>query len=89
MKTPRDGRTKVYRMLDALWPALDAATGATPLAFELRGKPMALPPWVILRHVVNHATYHRGQIASKLKRLASSRAYGSGLLRRDQLSPQA
>ena len=28
-----------------------------------------LPPWVVLRHVVNHATYHRGQIASKLKRL--------------------
>jgi uncharacterized damage-inducible protein DinB len=23
----------------------------------------------VLRHVVNHPTYHRGQVASKLKRL--------------------
>ena len=23
--------------------------------------------WAILRHIVNHSTYHRGQIASKLK----------------------
>ena len=29
-----------------------------------------LPPWVILRHVVNHATYHRGQVAAKLKRFS-------------------
>jgi uncharacterized damage-inducible protein DinB len=28
-----------------------------------------LPPWAVLRHVVNHSTYHRGQVASKLKRL--------------------
>jgi uncharacterized damage-inducible protein DinB len=28
-----------------------------------------LPPWVVLRHIVNHSTYHRGQVASKLKRL--------------------
>ena len=35
-----------------------------------RGKLSAvLPPWVVLRHVVNHSTYHRGQVASKLKRL--------------------
>ena len=29
---------------------------------------LLLPPWVVLRHVVNHTTYHRGQVASKLKR---------------------
>ena len=28
-----------------------------------------LTPWVVLRHIVNHSTYHRGQVASKLKRL--------------------
>ena len=27
-----------------------------------------LPPWAVLRHIVNHSTYHRGQVASKLKR---------------------
>ena len=34
-----------------------------------RGRTANLPPWVIFRHVVNHGTYHRGQVASKLKRL--------------------
>ena len=27
-----------------------------------------LPRWAMLRHIVNHSTYHRGQVASKLKR---------------------
>jgi uncharacterized damage-inducible protein DinB len=40
-----------------------------PRTFEIRGKSWVLPPWAVLRHVVNHATYHRGQVASKLKRL--------------------
>ena len=29
------------------------------------------PFWVILRHVVNHETYHRGQISSMLRRLGA------------------
>lgn len=36
---------------------------------SLKGEPRTMPFWAGLRHVVNHATYHRGQIASKLKRL--------------------
>jgi uncharacterized damage-inducible protein DinB len=27
-----------------------------------------LPRWALLRHIVNHSTYHRGQVAAKLKR---------------------
>jgi uncharacterized damage-inducible protein DinB len=27
------------------------------------------PLWTALRHVVNHVTYHQGQVASKLARL--------------------
>ena len=35
----------------------------------LRRRPgTTLPPWAVLRHLVNHTTYHRGQVASKLKR---------------------
>ena len=35
---------------------------------------MTLPPWVVLRHIVNHTTYHRGQVASKLKRFGIQQA---------------
>jgi uncharacterized damage-inducible protein DinB len=41
---------------------------ATPMTLRGRGRSMVLPPWAILRHVVNHSSYHRGQVASKLKR---------------------
>jgi uncharacterized damage-inducible protein DinB len=33
-----------------------------------KGVVTSAPLWALLRHVVNHGTYHRGQIASKLKR---------------------
>jgi uncharacterized damage-inducible protein DinB len=60
---------QAYQILDGLWPALTPEHLAAPRAFQLRGRSWVLPPWVVLRHVVNHATYHRGQVASKLKRL--------------------
>ena len=41
---------------------------ATAMTLRGRGRTLVLPPWVILRHVVNHSSYHRGQVASKLKR---------------------
>jgi uncharacterized damage-inducible protein DinB len=42
---------------------------ATPLTMRRGSRSAVLPPWVVLRHIVNHSTYHRGQVASKLKRL--------------------
>lgn len=36
---------------------------------DLQGKEHSLPLWCVFRHVANHATYHRGQAASKLKML--------------------
>jgi uncharacterized damage-inducible protein DinB len=59
---------QAYLLLDSLWLALTPERLRTLRTFELRGKPLNLPPWVVLRHVVNHSTYHRGQVASKLKR---------------------
>ena len=41
---------------------------ATPVTLRRRGRVATLPPWAVLRHIVNHSTYHRGQVASKLKR---------------------
>jgi len=35
---------------------------------DLAGKPRSLPLWAALRHLINHGTYHRGQLASKFSR---------------------
>ena len=43
---------------------------AAPLVWKnLKGEPKAAPLWTVLRHTVNHATYHRGQLAAMLRRL--------------------
>ena len=38
---------------------------------NFRGETSTVPLWAALRHVVNHATYHRGQVAAKLGRLGA------------------
>lgn len=57
-----------YRRFDALLPTLTLEVLNTPRTLTRRGRTAVLPPWVVLRHIVNHTTYHRGQVASKLKR---------------------
>jgi uncharacterized damage-inducible protein DinB len=59
---------RAYRTLDAILPRLTPEILATPRTFSRRGRTAILPPWVVLRHIVNHTTYHRGQVASKLRR---------------------
>lgn len=66
----------VARLLDSahtrfqdLSPRLSAEWLSTPLTLTRGSRSVTVPPWVVLRHVVNHATYHRGQIAAKLGRL--------------------
>lgn len=58
-----------YALFDKILPTLTPEKLATKQTFRGRGRVLELPPWIILRHVVNHSTYHRGQIAAKLKRL--------------------
>src|SRR5262249_22119504 len=59
---------RAYQRFDELLPTLTPERLATPITYRRRGRTATLPPWTILRHVVNHTTYHRGQVASKLKR---------------------
>jgi uncharacterized damage-inducible protein DinB len=59
---------RAYQRLDQLLAALTPQWLATPITLQRRGRTATLPPWVVFRHLVNHTTYHRGQVASKLKR---------------------
>jgi uncharacterized damage-inducible protein DinB len=65
---------RAYRTLDSLLPTLTPEALATPRTLSRRGRTAVLPPWAVLRHVVNHTTYHRGQVASKLKRFGIQQA---------------
>jgi uncharacterized damage-inducible protein DinB len=65
---------RAYKTLDTLLPTLTPEALATPRTLQRRGRTAVLPPWVVLRHVVNHTTYHRGQVASKLKRFGVQQA---------------
>ena len=56
------------RTWESLLPTLTPEGLTTARTFRGSRGSAVLPPWAVLRHVVNHSTYHRGQVASKLKR---------------------
>jgi uncharacterized damage-inducible protein DinB len=59
---------RAYRRFDELRPTLTPDRLNTLLTLRSPGFTATLPRWAMLRHIVNHSTYHRGQVASKLKR---------------------
>jgi uncharacterized damage-inducible protein DinB len=60
---------RAYRRFEELRPTLTPERLDSMLTLHPPGWPsMTLPRWAMLRHIVNHSTYHRGQVASKLKR---------------------
>ncbi len=59
---------RAYRRFEELRPRLTPEWLDTVLTLRAIGRTFTLPRWAILRHVVNHSSYHRGQVASKLKR---------------------
>jgi uncharacterized damage-inducible protein DinB len=63
-----------YGRFDVLLPALTPERLNAPVTLRRRMRTVTLPPWAVLRHVVNHTTYHRGQVASKLKRFGIQQA---------------
>lgn len=59
---------RAYDRFEELRPALTPELLNNLLTLHAIGRSFTLPRWAILRHIVNHSTYHRGQVASKLKR---------------------
>jgi uncharacterized damage-inducible protein DinB len=59
---------RAYRRFEELRPTLTPERLDTLLTLRAVGRTFTLPRWAILRHIVNHSSYHRGQVASKLKR---------------------
>jgi len=59
---------RAYRRFEELLPTLTPERLAAVLTLRAIGRTFTLPRWAILRHIVNHSSYHRGQVASKLKR---------------------
>ena len=57
-----------YRRFEELQPTLTPERLNTVYTVVGGAGRLTLPPWAMLRHIVNHSTYHRGQVASKLKR---------------------
>jgi uncharacterized damage-inducible protein DinB len=59
---------RAHRRFEELRPTLTPERLNTLLTLRAIGRTFTLPRWAMLRHIVNHSTYHRGQVASKLKR---------------------
>ena len=59
---------RAYRRFEELQPTLTPERLNTVFTLRRGGRTATLPPWAMLRHIVNHSTYHRGQVAAKLKR---------------------
>ncbi len=52
---------------------LNADALTRPLSYtNLKGEPWSYPLWQALVHLVNHQTYHRGQVTTLLRQLGSS-----------------
>ncbi|MCI0690363.1 MAG: DinB family protein [Sporichthyaceae bacterium] len=58
---------RAYRRFEELRPTLTPERLNTVLTLRAVGRTFTLPAWAMLRHIVNHASYHRGQVASKLR----------------------
>jgi uncharacterized damage-inducible protein DinB len=54
---------------------------------NLSGRPFEAPLWQLAQHVVNHATYHRGQVVAMVRQLGA-RAVATDLVAFDREKPE-
>jgi uncharacterized damage-inducible protein DinB len=60
---------EAYAVFETVAPAWEADKDATFTYRNLAGVETTRVKWQIFRHIVNHGTYHRGQIANMLRQL--------------------
>lgn len=77
-------RTRWTEMEGKVRAFLDKGGGAgLERVFEYRlmsGKEAASPLWQMVAHVVNHATYHRGQVTTLLRQLGAAPAQSTDMI---------
>jgi uncharacterized damage-inducible protein DinB len=58
----------VEREFRAFLPGVDEEALARPLSYiNLKGEKWSYPLWQMIAHVLNHQSYHRGQVATQLR----------------------
>jgi uncharacterized damage-inducible protein DinB len=76
--------------LTAFVARLADATLRESIAYRtLDGQPWTQPLWQLLQHVVNHATYHRGQVTTMLRQLGVAPPKSQDLIAFYRASPPA
>jgi uncharacterized damage-inducible protein DinB len=64
---------KAEDSLDAFLPSFTPERLVTPFRWRnLQNTERTAPLWTVVRHVVNHSTYHRGQISSMVRSLGGT-----------------
>ncbi|MGA7162151.1 MAG: DinB family protein [Bacteroidota bacterium] len=62
------------RMLSYVHSLTEEQLQQTSTFLNIKGEPVANVLWHTLQHLVNHGTYHRGQIASMIRQLGGTPA---------------
>lgn len=66
--------------------AAEAQIHAAVAYKDLKGNPYSQPLWQLMQHLVNHSTYHRGQVVTMLRQLGA-KAVGTDLVAYYRLQP--
>ncbi|NIT88247.1 MAG: damage-inducible protein DinB, partial [Gemmatimonadetes bacterium] len=87
--TLREEWTKVEDDQKAFLSNLDERGLRETIAYrDTKGNPFRQPLWQMLRHVVNHSTYHRGQIVTMLRQLGAEAPATDMILFHRERSPR-
>jgi uncharacterized damage-inducible protein DinB len=77
----RDAWMAVETQIKALVESLGPAGLHRIIEYKsMNGQPSASPFWQMIVHVVNHGTYHRGQVATMLRQLEAQPAESTDMI---------